>query len=166
MTDSIKLEGLPPRVTADTRVLVLGSFPSAASLAAGRYYAHPRNQFWKLVGAAIGRALDELDYEQRVIELNQMGIGLWDVIGRCRRRGSLDGNIREPEYNDFAALAARCPHLELACFNGKTAARHIAHLQAHGLATRVLPSSSPANTQPVSEKLNAWTQALSTAQFP
>lgn len=148
--------GLPPAVTREVHTLILGSFPGEASLAAGRYYAHPRNHFWRLAGDLIGADLVALGYRARLKALHAAGIGLWDVIGRCRRAGSLDGNIREPEFNDFAALVARCPRLRLACFNGRTAARHIRHVAGFGLKVRVLPSSSPANTMPYADKLAAW----------
>lgn len=150
------LTGLPPVARRDTRVLLLGSFPGSASLLAQQYYAHPRNHFWRLVGDVTGTDLAALAYPERLRALQRTGIGLWDVIGRCRRAGSLDGNIREAEFNDFSALVARCPRLALACFNGKTAARHVAHVESFGLAVRVLPSSSPANTMAYADKLAAW----------
>lgn len=150
------LTGLPPAVRRDTRVLLLGSFPGEASLAAGQYYAHPRNQFWRLVGDVLGVDLAGLPYRRRIVALHGAGIGLWDVIGRCRRVGSLDGNIRAAEFNDFAALTERCPRLTVACFNGKTAARHVAHVAGFGLDVVMLPSSSPANTMRYHDKLAAW----------
>lgn len=143
-------------MTPDVRVLVLGSFPSQASLEAGQYYAHPRNQFWRLMAAITGLDLPAMAYEDRMRALNAAGYGIWDVIGRCRRKGSLDGNIRDAEYNDFAGLIARCPRLTRACFNGKTASRHLDHVASFGLETAVLPSSSPANTMPFNDKLSLW----------
>ena len=154
------LIGLPPVVNRATRVLLLGSFPGAASLAAQRYYAHPQNQFWRLVGDSVGIELQSLSYARRLASLKRAGLGLWDVIGRCRRMGSLDMNIRDAEFNDFGALVARCPRLERACFNGKTAAKHVAHVASFGLEVHVLPSSSPANTTRYETKLKAWQQAL------
>ena len=154
------LTGLPPVATRTTRVLLLGSLPGDASLAAQRYYAHPQNQFWRLLGSAIGEDLHSLSYERRLDRLASHRIGLWDVIGVCRRAGSLDGNIRDAVFNDFGALVARCPALERACFNGKTAAKHVAHVASFGLEVRVLPSSSPANTTRYEQKLQAWQQAL------
>lgn len=152
--------GLLPVVTRDTRVLVLGSFPGAASLAAQQYYAYPQNQFWRLVGDSVGVELHGMPYRHRLAALKRAGIGLWDVIGRCRREGSLDGNIRDAEFNDFARLIARCPKLVTACFNGKTAAKHVAHVASFGLDVHVLPSSSPANTTRYADKLKVWQTAL------
>ncbi|MCK2125050.1 DNA-deoxyinosine glycosylase, partial [Pseudomonas sp. PNPG3] len=75
-------------------ILVLGSFPGAASLAAGQYYAHPRNQFWRLISAVVGEDLATLPYAERLPRLLAHGVGLWDVLGECEREGSLDSNIR------------------------------------------------------------------------
>ncbi len=156
----VTLNGLSPVVRHDARVLVLGSFPSRASLDAGRYYGHPRNQFWRLVGAVLGADLPALTYARRLRTLKDAGIGLWDVIGACRRRGSLDSAIRDAVYNDFAPLMRRCPRLERACFNGKTAARHLEHVASFGLDVVVLPSSSPANTTPFDAKFVEWRRGL------
>ncbi|HBN52823.1 MAG TPA: DNA-deoxyinosine glycosylase, partial [Stenotrophomonas sp.] len=92
MTNETVLQGLPAQVNGHCRVLVLGSMPGMASLQAARYYAHPRNRFWPLMGALCGFD-PQLDYAQRMAGLQAAGVGLWDVIGRCRRRGSLDAAI-------------------------------------------------------------------------
>ncbi len=89
------LRGLAPVVTADTRLLVLGSFPSAASLAAAQYYAHPRNQLWVILSALWGVELRALPYASRLAEMRRRGMGLWDVYASCRREGSLDSAIEE-----------------------------------------------------------------------
>jgi hypoxanthine-DNA glycosylase len=136
--------------------LLLGSFPGEASLAAGEYYAFRHNQFWRLVGDVLGIDLVALPYVRRVRALHAAHVGLWDVIGACRRAGSLDGSIREAKFNDFGPLVKSCPRLRHAFFNGKTAARHVAHVAAFGLEVGVLPSSSPANTMRYADKLAAW----------
>src|SRR3954451_7669512 len=87
--------GLPPIARADARLFVLGSLPGDASLAAARYYAHPTNQFWRLLGHAIGEDLHHLDYDRRLSRLAGHRIGLWDVIASARRSGSLDQAIRD-----------------------------------------------------------------------
>ena len=74
-----------PVVAPDTRVLVLGSLPGERSLAAGRYYAHPQNRFWHLIGGAIGLELGPLDYEQRLAALLAAKVGLWDTVASARR---------------------------------------------------------------------------------
>lgn len=156
------LQGLPAQAGRDCRVLVLGSMPGAASLDAARYYAHPRNRFWPLMGMLCG--FDAmLDYPRRMQALRDAGIGLWDVIGQCRRRGSLDTAIvRGSEVaNALPDLLATLPDLRAVAFNGGKAAqafaRHVApdvpaHLHAR-LSWHALPSTSPANAAWDSERL-------------
>src|SRR5207302_10574557 len=91
--------GLPPIASPDARLFILGSLPGDASLAAQRYYAHPTNQFWRLLGSAIGEELQPLSYEARLNRLTERRVGLWDVIASAARRGSLDQSIREAEHN-------------------------------------------------------------------
>ena len=87
-----------PIVSPGTRVLILGSLPGEASLAAQRYYAHPQNRFWVLAGAVIGREdLGQLAYEERLAALQDAHVGLWDTIASAHRPGSLDAAIREAE---------------------------------------------------------------------
>lgn len=151
------LAGFPPVIDRATRILVLGSFPGEASLAAQQYYAHPRNQFWRLLSAVLGDALAGLPYEQRLQRLRSHGIGLWDVIAACAREGSLDTAIRQAQANEFAMLKLQCPQLEKVCFNGKTSGRFEPAFAAAGFRTLVLPSSSPANAQlSFEEKLAQW----------
>jgi len=150
------LRGLPPVLGRHTAVLILGSFPGEASLAAQQYYAHPRNHFWPLVAAVIGAPLPEMSYRERLRSLRAHGIGLWDVIVSCKRRGSLDGAIRMAVRGEVARVRRVAPALALVCFNGKTAARALPAWSEAGYATLALPSSSPAYTRPFAEKLAAW----------
>lgn len=135
-----------PVVAPGTRVLILGSLPGEASLAAGRYYAHPQNRFWELAGAVIGREeLPALGYEQRLEALLAAGVGLWDTLSSARRGGSLDAAIREAEHAPLADLVARLPGLRAIGFNGGTAARIGRKSLAGAPLTLIdLPSSSPA----------------------
>jgi double-stranded uracil-DNA glycosylase len=142
-----------------TRVLILGSLPGEASLAAGRYYAHPRNRFWHLAGAVIGREdLPDLAYEARLAALLEAGVGLWDTVVSARREGSLDSGIREAEHAPLAKLVATLPSLAAVGFNGKTSARiGRAQLAGTDLALIDLPSSSPAHAaMPLTEKRSRW----------
>lgn len=146
-----------PVVDADARVLILGSLPGEASLAAGRYYAHPRNAFWRLTGAVIGRDLEAMDYETRLAALRRAGIGLWDVIASAERSGSLDAAIRSPEAADLRGLVERLPGLRAVAFNGGLAARLGGRILAEGTAALIpLPSSSPAHARPFEHKLADW----------
>ncbi len=152
--------GLPPIARADARLFILGSLPGDASLAARRYYAFAHNQFWRLVGGAIGEELEPLGYQQRLERLAEQRIGLWDVIGSAVRRGSLDQSIRTAGHNRIERLLNDYPALEAIAFNGSTAAatgRRL--LGADPPVTLIdLPSSSPANTRHFAEKAAAWAQ--------
>ena len=150
--------GFEPVVDTDTRLLILGSLPGDASLRAARYYAHPRNAFWRLLGGVLGEDLDTLAYEARLERLKARRIGLWDVIASAERSGSLDAAIRSPQAADLRGLVAGLPELRAVAFNGGLAARlgrRILEDQA-GLVLLDLPSSSPAHARPLAEKAARW----------
>lgn len=148
-----------PIVAAHTRVLILGSLPGEASLAAGRYYAHPRNRFWDLAGEVIGRPdLAMLDYDARLSALLAAGIGLWDTIASAERQGSLDSAIHAAEAAPLRELTATLPALRAVGFNGaRSAATGTPALAGSGLALIALPSSSPAHAaMSFAEKRERW----------
>lgn len=150
--------GLPPVAREDARLFILGSLPGDASLAARRYYAHPRNAFWRLLGGVIGEDLEALDYHQRLEQLADERIGLWDVVAHAQRKGSLDQAIRGAGHNPLADYLAGFAELEAVAFNGAAAAaigRRLIGTLEH-LTLIDLPSSSPANTQPYAEKAAKW----------
>ena len=155
-----RLVGLPPVISSTTVLLVLGSFPGAASLAAQQYYAHPQNHFWKILQAIWPRSPGEPaleSYAGRIEWLLEHGLGLWDVYGSCEREGSLDTAIRNAEVNDFASLATRCPRLRAIAHNGGESWRHARHTALLGVAVHRLPSTSPANASwRFERKLAAW----------
>jgi hypoxanthine-DNA glycosylase len=154
---SERLVGLPAVIGRETRVLVLGSFPGAASLAAAQYYAHPRNHFWPVLSAIWGVDLGALPYRARVAEVQRRGLGLWDIYGACRREGSLDTAIEDAELNDFASLAKRAPLLRAVAHNGGESARAMPQLRELGYDVLRLPSTSPANASwSFERKLAAW----------
>ena len=155
--DELK-RSFPPVADARARVLVLGSLPGEVSLAQARYYAHPRNHFWRLIGAVIDLDLEPLPYAARLAALQEAGVALWDTVGSARRRGSLDGEIRDVEANSLGGLVETLPDLRAVGFNGgKSAAIGLPQLAAReGLALIPLPSSSPAFTLPFAAKLEKW----------
>jgi hypoxanthine-DNA glycosylase len=151
------LTGLAPVIAQDTRILILGSFPGEASLRAQQYYAHPRNQFWKLVGALVGENLYDLPYDERLPRLLAHRFGLWDVLAACEREGSLDSAIRKPAANDFDRLRHLCPALETVGFNGQASGKFAPQFAEAGYRTVVLPSSSPAHMAlSFEQKLERW----------
>lgn len=149
--------GLAPIARPDARLLLLGSLPGEASLLAERYYAHPRNQFWRLVGEVIGEELEPLDYAKRLKRLAARGIALWDVVHAAERKGSLDGQMRAVEARDLAGFIRTLPELRAVGFNGAAAARIGRRaLESSDLVLFDLPSSSPAYTLAVTEKAARW----------
>jgi len=163
-----RLEGFPPVAAPGAHTLILGSMPGAASLAAQQYYAHRHNLFWPI----LGELLDfdpALPYAERTCRLADAGFALWDVLGACRRHGSLDSNIETDsiEVNDFAAFFAAHPAIDRVFCNGTTAEqcfrRHVLAGLArdHAFELRRLPSTSPAHASlGFAAKLAAWRAIL------
>lgn len=183
------LTGLPPLVCGQTRLLILGSFPGAASLAAQQYYGHPQNHFWKILQAIwpdgpIGTGAD--GYQIRSEWLLSKRLGVWDVYAACERDGSLDSNIRNAVVNDFAAVRQLCPELRAVAHNGGESFKHSKYVMvalsvagqpqgakapsggsaAHGVASvgvqfHRLPSTSPANASwSFERKLSSWREVF------
>ncbi|HEX7687184.1 MAG TPA: DNA-deoxyinosine glycosylase [Burkholderiaceae bacterium] len=156
------LEGLAPVIAPDTRLVVLGSFPGVASLAAQQYYGHPRNAFWRLLSALWGEDLVGRDYAGRLEALRRHRVGLWDVYRACERAGSLDSAIRVPEPNDLARLRTLAPGLRAVAHNGAESARSRRLTAALGVDVHALPSTSPANAAwSFERKLAAWRDVFS-----
>ncbi|MDO8386094.1 MAG: DNA-deoxyinosine glycosylase [Polaromonas sp.] len=167
------LTGLAPLVSPQTRLLILGSFPGLASLAAQQYYGHPQNQFWKILQAIWPSSplpAGVRSYQNRSDWLLDKQLGVWDVYAACERDGSLDSDIRRPVLNDFAGLLQLCPQLEAIAHNGGESfrqARKIAPVLATAcvpglpIAVHQLPSTSPANASwSFERKLAAWREVV------
>ncbi|HLK70787.1 MAG TPA: DNA-deoxyinosine glycosylase [Steroidobacteraceae bacterium] len=162
-----RARSFPPIVRPDARILILGSMPGTASLAAGQYYAHPHNQFWRLLGEICGAGI-ELPYARRLERLQQQRLALWDVLDSCVREGSLDSAIEHHSAvpNDIASLLRAAPGIRRLCCNGATAYHGVrryfgSELDAQGITVIRLPSSSPANASwSFARKLAAWRGAL------
>ena len=157
---AVRHASFAPHVAPDTRLLILGSLPGARSLAERQYYAHPTNQFWRLVGAVIDEPLATMPYDDRLARLRAAKIGLWDVIRTAERSSSSDSDIREADPHDLAALIATLPDLRMIAFNGgKAAAIGRRQLPLSGnIAFIDVPSSSAANTSGFSAKQEQWRQ--------
>ena len=159
------LRGFPPRAGADARVLILGSMPGGASLAAGEYYAHPHNSFWRIMSALFGTAAGA-PYAARLDALRTRGVALWDVLAACQRPGSLDTSIDRDSIvvNDLRGFLRRHEHIRAVYFNGAAAAtlyrRHVLptlDARQRALPTVRLPSTSPAHAaRTFAAKLAAW----------
>jgi len=148
-------------------LLVLGSFPGVASLRAQQYYAHPRNQLWRILGELWGSPLQERPYAERLSCLLDNGLGLWDAYACCRRRGSLDQAIEDAVPNDLARLRQQAPALLAVAHNGGESARARRAAQALGYTAYRLPSTSPANAGwPFERKCQAWAEVLVACGLP
>lgn len=171
-----QLSGLPPVVSSQTRVLILGSFPGTASLRARQYYGHPQNHFWRILQVMWPQDIlpsGPACYVERCQWLLDHRLGVWDVYASCVRKGSLDTSIREAIVNDFASLRAHCPGLQAIAHNGAESFKHASHvlrsLQGPGsdapntlLESIKLPSTSPANASwSFERKLAAWADLMS-----
>jgi len=160
----LRLVGLAPVIAQGTRLVVLGSFPGVSSLLAQQYYAHPRNQFWPIVGTLLGIDLIALPYPERLDAIRERGLGLWDVYAACMREGSLDSAIEAAEPNDLAGLRRRAPKLAAIAHNGGESARHMRVTSSLGLPVYRLPSTSPANASwSFERKLAAWRDVFQAA---
>ena len=153
------LFSLPPVVSYNSTVLLLGSLPGSASLLAEEYYKHPRNQFWRLMSDVLDIDLVHAEYQQRLGNLLSKSVGIWDVVGSAYRTGSLDSAIRDYTLNDLLDLISTLPHLHAIAFNGGTASTlglKLLGSNASRYTIIKLPSSSPAYTLPYETKLNNW----------
>ncbi|HEY8084366.1 MAG TPA: DNA-deoxyinosine glycosylase [Methylophilaceae bacterium] len=158
------VQSFPPVARLDARILILGSMPGKASLAANQYYAHPHNLFWPFMQQLLG--IDRTaDYQERLVTLHSHGIALWDVLKECFRTSSLDGDIVETSIipNDFATFFAQHQQIHRIFFNGEKAEKAFRRYVFPGLPdmegkllTR-LPSTSPANASiSRAHKLQSW----------
>jgi hypoxanthine-DNA glycosylase len=161
----------PPIIDTASRVLILGSLPGDESLRQQQYYAHPRNQFWRILAEIYAVPFPET-YADRVALVLQQRLALWDVIRHGEREGSLDQAIRNATPNDFAWLFTTYPAVQAIVFNGRKAhdlfERRVLQSQAlqeiDRLPRLLMPSTSPAATLPLAVKIERWRQII-TLQF-
>ena len=140
---------LSPVWNENSRILILGSFPSVRSREAGFYYAHPQNRFWPLLARLFDEPLPQTTEDRRSFALRH-GIALWDSIESCTITGSSDASIREAKPNDIARLIRQTGIQRIYC-NGQQSYKLYQKYCAGscGLNAVPLPSTSPANA--------AWT---------
>ncbi|MEZ5741728.1 MAG: DNA-deoxyinosine glycosylase [Burkholderiaceae bacterium] len=157
-----RLAGFAPVVDVHCRLLILGSFPGRASLVAGHYYAHPRNQFWPILASVLGQPLTTLPFEARYQTLLAHGIGLWDAIAACDRPGSLDADVRRIQAASLVSLGQGLPRLRQVLLNGRLAWQQASRQPwPPGVTLVALPSTSPAHAMMrFDEKLASWRTAL------
>lgn len=147
-----------PISDSDSKILMLGTMPSEKSLAVQQYYAHPQNQFWKLIFTVFDWPFSK-DYEDREAFLLSRHIALWDVLSKCEREGSSDNNIKNELANDFSSFYQSHPLIKNVFFTSKQAEKYYLKYvgKSENLQYHVLPSPSPANTwKSFDEKLDEW----------
>jgi hypoxanthine-DNA glycosylase len=164
----VRIHSFPPVACPTARVLILGTMPGRVSLREQQYYAHPQNQFWRILGALLG--FDPASsYEARLAALRTADIALWDVLQTCIRAGSLDAAIKPLSAvpNDFATFLAQHPQIRRICFNGAKAEALFMRRVRPDLPVEPeldhlrLPSTSPAHAAlPFAAKLQAWRAIL------
>lgn len=161
------LVGFQPVVTKTTKILILGSFPSVASLQQQQYYAHPRNQFWKILSDLCHIPFLTLPYAERLSCIKSLDIGIWDVIDQTERKGSLDSDIKNPKPNNLITFLQSLPELHTIVFNGQTATKiGLKQLGQQAVSYHILsfPSTSPAYTLAYDKKLAQWRELFTTRE--
>lgn len=163
--------GFAPLAGSGAKLLILGSLPGQRSIAAGEYYAHPQNAFWRIMGALFD-AGPEHPYPLRAERLRRAGVAVWDVLESSVRAGSMDAAIEDATAvpNDFAVFMGRYPRIGRICFNGRKAAELFERRVLPGMPDGVcparvtLPSTSPAYAaMSFEDKLARWARGLDRA---
>jgi len=156
-----RLEGLPPIIDRDTRLVILGSFPSETSLKKQQYYAFSQNQFWPIILRLLGRGGSQLNYTEKTKLLLRNGIGLWDVIHSCERSGSADHGFRQVVLNNLEKFFSQWSNIQRVYLNGKAAQKYFDRIQVTSVTSEYLPSTSPAYAVGLDRKVLIWKKALS-----
>jgi hypoxanthine-DNA glycosylase len=160
MSESIFItHPIPPVYDSESRILILGSFPSVKSREAMFFYGHPQNRFWKVVAAVFGEPVPMSVSERKAFLLRNQ-IAAWDVIASCRIRGSSDASIKDVTPNDLRPIleAAQIRNIYV---NGRTAEKMYQKYTepVTGIPCICLPSTSPANAAWSMEQLiSAWSR--------
>lgn len=155
------VHGFAPVFDEDSRVLILGSMPSAASRKAGFYYGHPRNRFWRGIACVLGRDVPQTIEEKRGLLLANH-IALWDVVSSCDIQGSQDASIRNVSPNDLSRVISVAPIRKVLLNGAKAYSLYDKLCRSHyQLPCQRLPSTSGANASCSFETLcRVWGEAL------
>ena len=158
------IEAFPPIISGNPHTLILGTMPGGKSLQANQYYAHPQNQFWKLMGDIYGAGLS-VPYNERLQILKDKGVAVWDVVSACIRKGSMDSEIKKEVPNNFEEFYNNYPSIKLVVFDSLTAEkiynRRVLSNLTKELKYMRVPSPSPANARmSYAAKLALWSEVL------
>ena len=156
------LQSFAPIADEKTKVLIIGTMPSIASLAVNEYYAYKYNAFWPIISKIYGKPLN--NYSDKIMAAKSLGIGLWDCLYSCERNGSADSNITKELPNNFPYLLRQYPNIKKLLFNGKKAYQLFCKFYPQLLKEyiyEILPSTSPANASvSFDNKLQLWNSAI------
>ena len=146
-----------PLYDENSRVLILGSFPSVRSREQNFFYGHPQNRFWKVVAAVFGQPVPQTVEEKKLLILDN-GLALWDSIASCEITGSSDASIRNVRANDISVILNSCSIERIYCNGRKSHELYQKYIEPEtGREAVCLPSTSPANAKWTLEKLTeAW----------
>ncbi len=146
-----------PLYSEESRVLILGSFPSVKSREQNFFYGHPQNRFWKVVSAVFGEPVPMTIDDKKLLILNNK-LALWDSIAGCEITGSSDSSIRNARANDISIILDNAPVKKIFTNGRKSHELYAKYIgPAVGREDTCLPSTSPANAQFTLDRLiDAW----------
>lgn len=152
-----RISSFPPIISEGSKILILGSVPGVKSLEMQQYYAHPQNQFWKIIFKLFEEDFTA-DYQKRTEIIRKNNIALWDVIDSCEREGSLDTKIRNEEHNDILKILRHHPNIKAVFCNGQKSFKNLKKIlgKESEIPIFVLPSTSPLHTVSFDKKLTEW----------
>ena len=152
-----RISSFAPIISEDAQILILGSVPGVKSLEMQQYYAHPQNQFWRIIFHLFNENYTS-DYGEKLQVLKRNKIALWDVIDTCERKGSLDSEIRNEEANDIRQLLKNYPNIKAIFCNGQKSFKNLQKIMGKEcvIPIFVLPSTSPLHTISFEKKLREW----------
>ena len=139
------IHNIPPVYDKNSRILILGSFPSVKSREAEFFYGHPQNRFWRVLASIVGAKAPNSIEGKREFLLSH-GIAVWDVIASCEIEGSADNTIRAVQPNDISVILSSAD-IRAIFVNGRTSEKYYNKFvkEAIGREAILLPSTSPAN---------------------
>ena len=160
-TSNVKKHPFPPLFDRDSKVLILGSFPSVKSREIKFFYGHPQNRFWKVIAGIFDEKIPSTIEEKKELILRNH-LALWDVIAECEITGSSDASIKNAKANDLSEILNQAP-IQKIIVNGKTAEKlYIKYIEpVTGIKAAALPSTSPANAAWSLDRLiDVWEQEV------
>ncbi len=147
------IHNIPPVYDENSRILILGSFPSVKSREQRFFYAHPQNRFWRVIAGVFGKSVPETIEEKKNFLLEN-NVALWDTIAECEISGSSDMSIRNAVPNDIKIILNSAKIQTVFCNGGKSYETYMKYIfPSVGITPVKLPSTSPANASMTFEKL-------------